>query len=428
MPTSADAVAHLLRRAGFGGTPSEIAALTGQDITKIVDRLVNAPDPLPLPAPTLVLDESAGHWERRVAMVQAWFDRMATARDPLPEKMALFWHGHFTSSLEKCPHRAIWNQQQLLRTKGMGNFRALAQQVAVDPAMLRYLDNAENRRGAPNENFARELMELFLLGVGHYSQADVAESARAWTGHTIDDSGQHVFRPDLHDANAKTIFGITKPWTGPELIDEIVLGARRDQSARFLARRLWSFFAYPNPEDAVVEGIVAPYLASNLDLRALLRAIFLRPEFYSDRARGGLVRSPIEYVVAAMRGTGLAADQAHPEWFLEAMGQTPYYPPNVSGWRQNAYWISTTAQWAKFNFAQFLRWPATEAGVLAGTDELGGLGAARKALETFGILGPSQTTLDAMTGHVNSERRNEPWAERPNLILLAMLSPEFQLA
>ena len=428
MPTPAEAVAHLLRRAGFGGTPSEVAALTRLDINQIVDRLVNVPDAPSVPPPALVLNETAGHWERRVAMVQAWFDRMATARDPLPEKMALFWHGHFTSSLEKCPHTAIWNQQQLLRTKGMGNFRALAQQVAVDPAMLRYLDNAENRRGAPNENFARELMELFLLGVGHYSQADVAESARAWTGHTINEAGQHVFRPDLHDGGVKTVFGIARPWTGPELIDEMLLGVRRDQSARFLARKLWSFFAYPNPEDTVVEGIVAPYLASNLDLRALLRAIFLRPEFYSGRAREGLVRSPVEYVVAAMRGTGLGAATVHPEWFLEPMGQTPYYPPNVSGWRQNAYWISTTAQWAKFNFAQYLRWQAGEAGMLEGSEELGTLGAARAALAAFGIIEPSTATLDAISDHVERERRNDPWAERPNLILLAMLSPEMQLA
>jgi uncharacterized protein (DUF1800 family) len=431
VPTSPAAVAHLLRRSGFGGTPAEVAELARLDITEIVDRVVDPSAPHALPDPPSIDDKEVGGWERYVAMSTAWLDRMRTAPvgPALVEKMALFWHGHFCSSLDKVGHRAMWDQNQLFRVAGLGRFRDLAQAVAVGPAMLRYLDNDRNVKGSPNENFARESMELFTLGVNQYSQDDVVAAARAWTGHSFNKEGHYVFNANRHDFGTKTLFGITKAWNGPEVLDEVLLGSKQAISARFLATKLWSFFAYPNPAPAVVDGITEAYVQADLSIAALLKAIFLRKEFYGRAATGALVRSPVEYAVTAMKGTGLTCAQAHPEWWLEAMGQRPFYPPNVSGWRANGYWISASAQWGKTAFAGYVRWQAAEqTAVLRATQSLEAGDAVRAALAQFGVAQPSRSTVAAMETWLRGERASSRWAERPNLIMLALLSPEVQLS
>lgn len=432
MPTPPSAVAHLLRRAGFGATAAEIAALAPLDIKVIVERVVDPTRAVALADPPLLADPGAGYWNRYVDMSSAWLERMRTAAvgDALVEKLTLFWHGHFCSSLDKVgDHQAMWNQNNLFRTRCLGSFRDLTQAVAVDPAMLRYLDNDRNVKGSPNENFARESMELFTLGVNQYTQDDVVAGARAWSGHGLGKDKHYVFTANRHDGGAKTLFGITRNWDGPDVLDEILLGSKKETAARFIATKLWSFLAYPNPEPAVIDAVVAPYLASDLSIAALVKAMFLRREFYGPRAKGALVRSPIEYVVAGMKGAGLGCDVAHPEWWLEGMGQQPFYPPNVSGWRPNGYWISASAQWAKANFAGHLRWKANDAKqVLMGTERLAVGDAVRGALAQFGVDAPSASTIRAMEAWLATERRTTRWAERPNLVMLALLSPEAQLA
>jgi uncharacterized protein (DUF1800 family) len=362
-------------------------------------------------------------------MTHAWLDAMRTTTSPLVEKMTLFWHGHFCSALDAVEsHEMMWEQNQLFRTMGLGSFRDLTQAVSLGPAMLRYLDNDKNVVGSPNENCARELMELFTLGVNEYTQDDIAASARAWTGHGLDKNGKYAFTAKRHDAKPKTFFGVTKNWDGPEIIDEILLGQKQEIAARFLATKLWSFFAYPDPEPQVVDFMVAGYLSSGLQVREMLRAMFVRPEFYSERAVRQLVRSPIEWVVVAMRGTGMSPAEAHPEWWLEAMGQQPFYPPNVAGWKQNAYWISSSAEWAKFAFAGYIRWEAQKRGVLADTNRLPVPDAVRAGLRQFGVLDPSLATVAAMEHWLRGERTSTKWAEQPNLIMLSLLSPDAQLA
>lgn len=429
MPTPPHLVAHLLRRAGFGGSAADVAALAPLDIKEIVERLLDPAARASLPMPTL-LDTKAGHYDRYVAMTWAWLERMRTAAPPeaLVEKMTLFWHGHFASSLDKVGHIPMWEQNDLFRTKGLGSFRDLAQAVAIGPAMLRYLDNDRNVKRSPNENWARESMELFTLGVNQYSQEDVVAGARAWSGHGRNKDGGYHFRADQHDYGMKTFFGITKDWNGPDILDEILLGSKKEISARFLATKLWSFLAYPNPEPAVVDGITAAYVDADLSVASLLRAIFLRREFYGAKAVGALVRSPIEYVVTAMKGTGLGCDVARPEWYLENMGQKPFYPPNVSGWRQNGYWISASTAWAKSNFAGHLRWKANERKVIPDTASMSPQDAVRHALRQFGVTHPAPRTVGAMEAWLQQERRTTKWAERPNLLLLALLSPDVQLA
>lgn len=424
-------MAHLLRRSGFGGSAAEVAALAPLDIKVIVERIVDPTAAVPLDPPANLGDTEASYWDRYVAMSTVWLEQMRKAGPAaaLVEKMTLFWHGHFCSSLDKVgDHQAMWAQNQLFRTKGLGSFQDLAQAVAVDPAMLRYLDNRQNVKGSPNENWARESMELFTLGVNQYSQEDVVSAARAWSGHGLDKENRYVFTASRHDTGAKTFFGTTKNWDGPEVLDEIIRGSKKDVCARFIATKLWSFLAYPDPEPAVVDGIVAAYQAAELSIAALLKAIFLRREFYGPRAMGALVRSPIEYVVAAMRGTGVNCLVARPDWWLEGMGQQPFYPPNVSGWRQNGYWVSASTQWAKGAFAGHLRWKANDLEILDDTTRLDPQTAVRSVLGKLGVEHPAAATVEAIEEWLRQERRTTKWAERPNLLLLSLLSPDMQLA
>lgn len=200
----------------------------------------------------------------------------------------------------------------------------------------------------------RESMELFTLGVNQYPQDDVVASARAWTGHGLESTvTRYVFTTKHHDYGQKTFFGITQDWDGPDILDEILTGVKKSTVAAFLANKLWSFLAYPNPEPEVSAAITADFLASeNLDITALLRSILNQPQFWSAEARAGLVRSPTEFVVAAMRDAGLASAVAKPQNYLANMGQELFYPPNVAGWMGDGHWISSAAFWARAGFAR----------------------------------------------------------------------------
>jgi uncharacterized protein (DUF1800 family) len=347
---------------------------------------------------------------------------------PLAEKMVVFWHGHFTSSLDKTDFSNMWDQLVVFRNLGMGGFRDLTRATAITPAMLEYLDNETNVKSAPNENFARELMELFTLGVNQYTQADVAASARAWTGHGLStDRRSYVFNASRHDTNNKTFMGITKNWDGPEVIDEITLGSKKLVCARFIAEKIWAFFAYPRPEQVVSDALTTAFANSNLDISTLLRTMFLRPEFYSQRARQEHVRSPIEYLVAMMRHTGLDVSKVHPDWYLQSLGQYPLRPPNVAGWGTGRYWISTSTSWARSNLARNTMWNARTAGVLGNSTSLSIATAVQRAFDQFGIDQPSATTRGALESAVYNERYAKSTGESQNLLQLVMLCPEFQV-
>lgn len=427
--TSYADVAHILSRAGFGGRHDEILALQHLDWPDLVDHVLDTSGAVPAHVGAPALDEADGFYPNFVDMVWFWLERCRTSPAPLVEKMVLFWHGHLCTSMEKVfQRRWVFDQHQLFRTHGLGNFEDLVQQVSIGPAMLAYLDNDRNVAGRPNDNFARELMELFTLGVGNYSEADVVESARAWTGHSVTDDGTYVFIPEAHDWETKTFFGSSRNWDGPSIIDHIINGPKQDVVARFIATKLWSFLAYPDPEPQVVNDLAHPFTQSGMEIRTLLRAIFLHPRFRSVQARQGLVRSPIEYVVAAMRVTGLACTEAHPEWTLGPMGQKPFHPPNVAGWKQNHYWITASALWAKASFASTVRWKLYKKGELADSNNLPAEQAADAALTRFGIVTPSAATRSALVDYVVAERAETRWAERAGLLMLPLLTPEFQMA
>ena len=431
MPSSFADVDHLLRRAGFGGHGPEIQALMAYEWSEVVNRVLDtsgAPDPY---AGYPDMSDGLPNWPRHVASIAHWMDACATSPTPIVEKMALFWHGILCSSYDKVYDPAVMaDQLQIFRIHGLGNWSDLVHRISFHPAMLRYLDNDLNVAGSPNENFARELMELFTLGVGNYTEQDVSESARAWTGYGLnDDKNLYVFHPEDHDNGNKTFMGVTRNWSGPQIIDHILSGPTRTTAARYLTRRLWSFFAYPDPSDALVNELAGTFLSTGLDVRELLRALFNRPEFRSEQARLGLVRSPIEFVVASMRRTGLTADEAHPEWFLSEMGQAPLRPPNVAGWKQNEYWISPSASWARRSYAGYVRWKARDKGLLGNSRDLSEQQALEQALNLFGLYSASATTRTNLMNYIQAERsEGGGWNEQAGLLLLTQLTPEFQLA
>jgi uncharacterized protein (DUF1800 family) len=432
--TSYEDAAHLLRRVGFGGTRAEIEALVPLSWEAAVDRVLDtskAPAPRPgpsLPAPGTALSGEQWH-NAYLAMTSWWLDRARTTPVPVIEKLTLFWHGHMPSSLDVVPHKLLFDQNQLYRSKSLGRVDELVQAASVHPAMLIYLDNRANAAGWPNENFARELMELFTLGVGKYSEDDVREAARAWTGHTMDTATwSYRFRSEWHDHGNKTFMGVTQPWDGPQIIQHILRGPKQRTAAGFLARKMWRFLAGTKPTSAVIDDVAAKFIAGDMRTKALVRAILLRPEFRSPEVRNGLVRSPFDFIVAALRHTGMSAADIRPQWLMPGMGQELFRPPNVDGWGTNAYWISTSAAWAKSTLADQIAWKANERNLLSGSEKRSVADAVSVALQHFDITQPSATTRAAMEQFVRSERSSRKWAERWGLVSLALMSPEFQLA
>ncbi len=440
MPLPAD-VAHLLRRAGFGGSKAQVATLAAQPWATTVDQLLDFSSAPADVQPAYLTDPGAGDWEKEYQLQQWWLDRMATSTAPLQEKLTLFWHGHFaTANYKVADMLLMYRQNALFRADATGNFRDLVQAMSLQPAMLIWLDNDPNEKGSPNENFARELMELFTLGVNRYTQSDVVASARAWTGHnTLDsDREQYHFYASRHDTGMKTFMGVTKNWDGPDIIDSI-LGTdatRKQIAARFIATKMWSFFAYPDPEPDVVNTLTTAFLANDLVIEDLVRAIFMHPDFVSTKAKQGLVRTPAEWVAASMRVLETAGDAVNPQWYMEDMGQQLFEPPNVSGWRPNDYWLTTSRLWARATWAANVVWRQNVHGTdvqntLSAITGLSVHDAIQYGFDYFGIDSPSAHTRSKLEAWLTAQRAdNHAWVNWSfiNLLTLLMLSPEFNLA
>ena len=433
--------AHLFSRAGFGALRSEVDAHKHRPWGELVNLVLDTSRAPALGAqPNLHPDRD--WYDKYVDMIYYWLNRCRrpVTQAPVVEKMTLFWHGYLCSSLDKVQdHRAMFDQNQLFRTRGLGNVKDLIWRTAIDPAMILYLDNHRNTLRSPNENFARELMELFVTGVGHYTEHDVRESARAWTGHGLDDNDRYRYSAADHDGGLKTFLGRQGRWNARDIID-ILFQERRAAHTRFFARKLWSFFAYPVPiNDPVLNPIISAY-NRNLNAGEALRAVFMHPKFRSDTAYNGLMRSPIEYAVAMMRHTKLDCATAHPEWYLRSMGQEPFQPPNVSGWRPNDYWITESSIWARGDMAGYVRWKAYKRGDLEDVKEVVSWKpitfrytvdqAVNMALDNYGItLRAGSASRKALSDYVVSERKSEtPWGQRAGLLMLPLLTPDFQLA
>lgn len=385
--------AHLLNRAGFGGNPHEVKAFHALGRVKAVDSLLAADDADAFPLPDWATPEQtaaeararlaerrelqaklrglsaeeaerlrretlqAGQREERRRAVEAqgwWFRRIATTSAPLREKMTLFWHDHFATSIQKVRQPALMlGQNALFRRHALGSFRDLTQAILLDPAMMLYLDTQNSRKGKPNENFAREVMELFTLGEGNYTEQDIREAARAFTGYQLNRLDGSVFHNRRQwDGGPKTVFGKTGEHDGKAVIDLIF-----DQPgvAPFLCRKIWEFFVYESPSQAAVDALAGSFRGSGHRLAPLLREIFLSREFYSEAAIRSQIKSPIQFLVQLLKQLEIAQP---PAGFAIAaqqqLGQVLFLPPNVAGWDWGQAWINTNTLLTRYNLAGFI--------------------------------------------------------------------------
>lgn len=293
--------------------------------------------------------------EERVALASWWLARMVATTNPLAEKLTFLLHGHFPTGISKVRIPAyMLGQNQLFRTQGPGRFDDLTQAVATDPAMLIWLDAASDKASNPNENFARELMERFTMGIGTYHESDVREAAYCFTGWRLDRrTGAFTIDQANHSPVMQHVLG-TPVNTGTQVID---LVTHSSASAHYVPAAMWSHLAYPvSPSDPVVVDLASAY-AEDLDMSNLLRSIFEHPQFISTEATAGLVKQPTEYVVGALRALGVppssvAANGSELQFTMAGLGQVLFDPPSVGGWSQNAYWLSTAAALARWTFAK----------------------------------------------------------------------------
>ncbi len=376
--------AHLLARAGFGGTPGEIAALHRLGWEGAVDRLVGGTggegvEGMPLDPPgwarpdparsdrlrrlrnateeerRAARQEEQREQRRRIEELRAWWlHRMVASPRPLEEKMVLFWHGHFATSVQKV--RDAWlmyRQLDLFRRSGLGSWSDLLWEVTRDPAMLLWLDQAGSRRERPNENYAREVLELFALGEGHYSEKDIHETARALTGLTLNRETQEAeWRPRLHDPGIKSVLGRTG-LLGPEAVIRHI--ASKPQSGRHLVGRLWRFFAGESAAEAVPPHLYEVFERSEGRVRPVLRAMFLSEACYSPAILHAQIKSPVQWLVCALRELERPLPPAPVVLaVLRELGQDLLAPPNVKGWDGGVAWINTATLTRRQQFAAVL--------------------------------------------------------------------------
>jgi uncharacterized protein (DUF1800 family) len=361
---------HLLARTGFGPTDAEVrsfAGLTREQAVTALLRDVRTTAATPPPAWALAtgpigaprgdnVSEEVRRAYRQLQIRQDfelrgwWLQEMLATPSPLTERMTLFWHNHFVSSQQKVRvARFMYTQNTLLRAHALGNFGTLLHAVAKDPAMLIYLDTAQSRKAQPNENFAREVMELFTLGEGRYGEQDIKEAARAFTGWSIDrETGQYLFRPGAHDYGVKTVLGTSGRFDGDAVLDVLLA---RPETSEFVTAKLWREFVSPEPDAREVRRIAKIFREQNLDVKVALRALLLADAFWTAENRGALVKSPVELVVGTLRQLELAPAAAAPFAIAATgMGQVLLSPPNVKGWPGGDVWINSTTLLARKQF------------------------------------------------------------------------------
>ena len=376
----ADDARPLIIRTGFAPRASEVSPYVGLTRAQAVARLIGTARNealTPLPAWTAEVPPSRAQrraWtpdERREAQRQRgarydelrawWMREMLDTPAPLTERMTLFWHNHFASGQDKVYEPQLMAAQNvLLRRDALGSFATLLHAVAKNPAMLLYLDGASNRKGRPNENFAREVMELFTLGEGQYTQRDVAEAARAYTGWSLDpDTLGFVWRPDLHDDGEKTVLGRSGAFGGDQVLDILL---EQPQTARYVAAKLWREFVSDTPDDAQLAVVAERFRASGYDNKAALGALLMTPAFWDERNRGVLVSSPVEFIAGTIRRFDLAYGDTLPlARRSAALGENLFNPPNVKGWPGGAAWINSSSLLSRKQFVEQL-FRATQAG------------------------------------------------------------------
>jgi len=351
---------HLLSRAGFGASPGEINHFLPETYEQAVDEILNTatqapqtPPPswatqwnMPSQKPKEMRPEEKMAFEKilqnqRLELKAWWYQEMVATPSPVTEHMTLFWHNHFTSSLEKVHWPVLmYRQNLLLRQYALGNFQKMLIAISRDPAMILYLDTQSNHKAQPNENFARELMELFTLGEGRYTEKDVQEAARAFTGWQVDmKTGNFVERPPQHDDGDKVFLGQKGNFEGDNILYILLTQPRVSE---FITEKLWREFISETPDPQEVKRLATRFRNNNFEIRPLLRDLFLSPAFRDPKNRGVLTKSPVDLMVGTIRTFNMPIEDTMPLVVTgKAMGMDLLDPPNVKGWAGGESWIST---------------------------------------------------------------------------------------
>lgn len=399
LKTDREKAAHILRRFGLGASEAELDFyLQSGGLKGAIDKLLNYEA-----IPEVEIDLGRFANDKGLVNMKAcqvwWYSRILTTQRPLEQALTIFWHNHFATSAEKVDAvGAMHDHIETIRIHCSGRFQDLLTNISKDPAMLYWLDNHENKKGKPNENFAREVMELFTLGIGHYTEKDVQEAARALTGWTYgaERNGRvfetpkpaqrpklkdgkpgpvvkFLFRPEQHDDGEKTILGNRGNFDGDDLLG-ILCGNPR--TAVFIVEKFWKWFVYPDPEPALIDRLAKKYRENGLDTKYLCRLILESPEFYSEKAELRIVKNPVVFCVSTLRQLGLGARIAQimadteqnalrgggipilTESSTKSMGMDLLYPPDVSGWKYGNDWISSATmvermKWSDKLFGSF---------------------------------------------------------------------------
>ena len=460
-------MAHLMRRAGFGANRDELEGRTAQGYAATVEELLNPELQPPFDDDLAYRYVPYYRMGTGIPSYQCyWMYRMVATQRPLEEKMTLFWHHIFATSHSKMNRNPQMNQQlQLFRGFALGNFRTILVELSKDPAMIYWLDNNENHNGAPNENYGRELLELFSMGVGmdqgfNYSEDDVKECARAFTGWTMapqlprypygDYCWQFEYQAGDHDDGEKVFLGERGRFNGDDIVDIIV---RQPATARFLSRHLYNFFVADEPQvpawqttppqdPEAIAILEAEYFRSNYDVRSMLRALFNSDFFKQSRYRK--VKSPAELVAGVMR---LVDDYTSPKpnsheiaFASTYMGQELLGPPTVEGWHTGREWIDSGALVERVNFAADRVGDVNNPGVRRMVDRLQAGAEAMTAeqlvdacLDLAGPVAVSDARRDELVTHVGRDGDARPGAEEfekrvTSLLRLIVSSREFQFA
>ncbi len=381
-------VAHLLRRFGLGASEAEVDYYGKDGLTGAIDKLLNYEDTDEGFSidPSVYANPDNGVVNLRGFQLW-WYLRLVTTRHPFEQKMTLFWHDHFATSAAKVDvGEAMYRHIETIRTFSTGKFSNLLTEVSKDPAMLYWLDNNENVKGTAQENFAREVMELFTLGVDNgYTEKDIQEAARALTGWTYgirrganavptekpNRNARFLFIPARHDDGTKTIFGQSGAFDGDDVLEMLVA---KKETSDYIVKKIWEWFVYRNPSKETIDEYSRKFVASGMDIKALVRTIVTGEEFYSPKAMHATIKNPVDFCVSSFRSLGLGSvildrisnaqdDQTRRRFAgsvaivhqkTQAMGMELMFPPDVDGWVSGEEWISTATMVERIKYADVL--------------------------------------------------------------------------
>ncbi|MFC4263300.1 DUF1800 family protein [Ferruginibacter yonginensis] len=365
---------HLLWRAGFGPMAEILTELDTMPQKKLWKTLLNTSNDAPTPINIAInpLEDKAymnpdgtmmtpgmltaeqrkqlnKQWRQELKdMNLAWLSLMINSKAQLREKMSLFWHGHFACRV----NNSFFSQQLLniIRANALGNFGELLKLVSKTPAMLQFLNNQQNKKGKPNENFAREVMELFTMGRGNYTEKDVKEGARAFTGWSFDKNGQYSFKENVHDNDTKTFLGETGNFNGDDILNILL---KKPQTAYYITQKIYKYFVNEQVDEAKIQTLSTRFYNNNYDIKKLLEDIFTSDWFYDEKNIGVKIKSPVELLVGIRRYLPLALDNDDAQiLYQKVLGQELFYPPNVAGWPGGKNWIDSSTLMVRLQIPQ----------------------------------------------------------------------------